>query len=86
VTPTTFERMTDDQIAAFESTSTFTLAESSYFFNGLVFSLLLIWGTWALRTAYTGWADGQLKGRQFGAVAARVALMYLFLGFLLLRH
>ena len=50
----------------------------------LVFVVVLVWGVWALRTAYAGWAARRLSNVQFLGVAARFAAMYVVLTFLLL--
>jgi len=51
---------------------------------GLVFAVLLLWGAWAIRTAYVGWAENQLNQRQFLGVVVRFLAMYLVLTFFLL--
>lgn len=51
---------------------------------GIVFAVLLLWGAWAIRTAYVGWAEGQLNKRQFLGVIVRFIAMYLVLTFFLL--
>lgn len=73
-----------DQIAAFQANSGFTPAEVSTALLSFVFATLLLWGVWAMRTAYSGWAERQLSERQFLAVVVRFAAMYGVLGFFLL--
>jgi integrating conjugative element protein (TIGR03758 family) len=51
---------------------------------GFVFAILLLWGVWAMRTAYVGWAEHHLTQRQFLGVIVRFVAMYLVLGFFLL--
>jgi integrating conjugative element protein (TIGR03758 family) len=51
---------------------------------GGVFVVLLVWGVWALRTAYVGWAEDHLSLRQFMGVAVRFIAMYVVLTFFLL--
>src|SRR3989344_1571213 len=51
---------------------------------GAVFSALLVWGVWAIRTAYVGWAENRLSQRQFLGVVVRFLAMYLVLNFFLL--
>ena len=51
---------------------------------GFVFAVLLLWGVWAMRTAYVGWAEHHLTQRQFLGVIVRFVAMYLVLGFFLL--
>lgn len=76
--------MTADQIAAFQANSGFTPADVSTVSLSFVFAVLLLWGVWAMRTAYAGWAERQLTQRQFLAVIVRFVAMYLVLGFFLL--
>ena len=46
-----------------------------------VFALLLLWGIWALRAAYVGWAAGHITPRQFLGVAVRFVALYLALSY-----
>ena len=45
---------------------------------------VLLWGVWAMRTAYVGWAEQRITQRQFLGVAVRFIAMYLLLTFFLL--
>ena len=47
-------------------------------------AVLLLWGAWAIRTAYVGWSENQLNQRQFLGVVVRFLAMYLVLTFFLL--
>ncbi|MDR1660981.1 MAG: TIGR03758 family integrating conjugative element protein [Azoarcus sp.] len=76
--------MTADQTNAFQANAGFAPNELSALVLGAVFAVLLLWGVWALHTAYTGWAEGHLSERQFLAVAVRFLALYLALGFFLL--
>ena len=76
--------MNPDQLAAFQATGGFTPSASSTVLLGGVFAVTLVWGVWALRTAYTGWAARQLSSRQFLGVAVRFIAIYLVLTYLLL--
>lgn len=51
---------------------------------GAVFAVLLVWGVWAIRTAYVGWSESRLNQRQFLGVCIRFVAMYLVLSFFLL--
>ncbi|HNR82285.1 TIGR03758 family integrating conjugative element protein [Ottowia sp.] len=73
-----------DQIAAFQANGGFTPSTASTVVLGFVFAVLLLWGVWAMRTAYVGWADRRLSQRQFLGVIVRFVAMYLVLGFFLL--
>ncbi len=76
--------MTAAQIAAFQANSGFTPAAMSVVLLSAVFAVLLVWGVWAMRTAYTGWVERQLSQRQFLGVVVRFVIMYLVLTFFLL--
>ena len=73
-----------DQVAAFQANGGFTPSTVSTVVLGFVFAVLLLWGVWAMRTAYVGWADRRLSQRQFLGVIVRFVAMYLVLGFFLL--
>lgn len=72
------------QLAAFQANSGLTPAEMATVLLGAVFAVLLLWGVWAIRSAYVGWAEEQLSHRQFLVVVVRFAVLYLVLTFFLL--
>ncbi|WP_413730129.1 TIGR03758 family integrating conjugative element protein [Sodalis sp. RH22] len=72
------------QVAAFQANGGFTPATVSTVVLGIVFAVLLLWGAWAMRAAYVGWAEHRLNQRQLLAVIVRSLAMYLVLGFFLL--
>ncbi|VVO77014.1 hypothetical protein PS874_01466 [Pseudomonas fluorescens] len=72
------------QIAAFQANSGITPAEMATVLLGAVFAVLLLWGVWAIRSAYVGWAEEQLSHRQFLVVVVRFVVLYLVLTFFLL--
>lgn len=76
--------MSADQLNAFVSNSGFTPSACAQLLVGGVFVVLLLWGVWAMRTAYVGWAEQQLSQRQFLGVIVRFVAMYLVMTFLLL--
>ncbi|MGU1062171.1 TIGR03758 family integrating conjugative element protein [Pseudomonas aeruginosa] len=76
--------MSPAQISAFQANSGLTATDVSVVLIGAVFVVLLVWGVWAMRSAYVGWAEEQLSHRQFLAVAVRFAAMYLVLTLFLL--
>jgi len=76
--------MTAAQLAAFQANSTITPASMAAVLVGFVFAVLLLWGVWAIRTAWVGWAENSINQRQLLAVCVRVAAMYLVLTFFLL--
>ena len=76
--------MNPAQIAAFRANGGFLPADVATVVLGFVFAVLLLWGVWALRTAYVGWAEQRISQRQFLGVAVRFAAMYLVLTYFLL--
>lgn len=76
--------MNPAQISAFQANSGLAAASVSAVLIGAVFAVLLAWGVWAMRAAYSGWAEERLSHRQFLAVVVRFAAMYLALTFFLL--
>ena len=72
------------QTAAFQANSGITPSDVSIVLIGAVFAVLLVWGVWAIRSAYAGWADEQLSQRQFLVVVVRFVVLYLALTFFLL--
>jgi len=72
------------QIMAFEANGGITPSTTASLLTSLVFAALLLWGTWAIRTAYSGWAEQRLNQRQFLGVVIRFTAMYLALTLLLL--
>ncbi|SFT72214.1 TIGR03758 family integrating conjugative element protein [Paraburkholderia aspalathi] len=76
--------LTGDQATAFQSNGGFTPAAVSTLMYGVVFATVLVWGVWAIRTAYVGWADHRISQRQFLGVAVRFAAIYVVLTFFLL--
>ncbi|MFJ5483732.1 TIGR03758 family integrating conjugative element protein [Pectobacterium actinidiae] len=76
--------MNASQVAAFQANGGFTPVAVSVVLVGAVFAVLLLWGAWAIRTAYVGWAESRLNQRQFLGVIVRFLTMYLVLTFFLL--
>ncbi|BDB18315.1 MULTISPECIES: TIGR03758 family integrating conjugative element protein [Pseudomonas] len=76
--------LSSDQSAAFLAHGGFTPGASATLLVGVVFAVLLVWGVWALRTAYVGWAEHKLTQRQLLGVAVRFAAMYVVLTYFLL--
>lgn len=75
---------TSDQINAFQANGGFTPTAVSTLVLGIVFAVLLLWGIWAMRTAYVGWTEHRINQRQFLGVIVRFVAMYLVLTFFLL--
>ncbi|MBG5754444.1 TIGR03758 family integrating conjugative element protein [Pseudomonas aeruginosa] len=76
--------MTGSQVSAFQANSSIAPSAMATVLVGVVFAVLLVWGVWAIRTAYVGWAESQLNQRQFLGVCIRFLAMYLVLSFFLL--
>lgn len=76
--------MTEAQFRAFRAGGGIPPEELRIFLLSLLFGVLLLWSTWALRTAYTGWAEQRINQRQLLGVAVRVVALYLLLTYLLL--
>ena len=70
-----------DQVAAFQANGGFTPTTVSTVVLSFVFAVLLLWGVWAMRTAYVGWAENRLTQRHFLGVVVRFVAMYLVLSF-----
>lgn len=76
--------MTPDQLTAFEGNGGFAPSDVAIVLVSGVFAVLLLWGVWALRTAYVGWAEQRISQRQLLGVAVRFVAMYVVLTFFLL--
>lgn len=76
--------MNGAQLSAFQANSGIAPAAMATVLVGVVFAVLLVWGVWAIRTAYVGWSENRLNQRQFLGVCVRFLLMYLLLSFFLL--
>ncbi|QCG68259.1 TIGR03758 family integrating conjugative element protein [Pseudomonas veronii] len=76
--------MTSAQLSAFQANSGIAPAAMATALVGVVFAVLLLWGVWAIRTAYVGWSENQLNQRQFLGVVVRFLAMYVVLTFFLL--
>ncbi|MBA4243699.1 MAG: TIGR03758 family integrating conjugative element protein [Pseudomonas sp.] len=72
------------QTAAFQANSGIAPSDMATVLLGAVFAVLLVWGVWAMRSAYVGWAEEQLSQRQFLVVVVRFVVLYLVLTFFLL--
>jgi integrating conjugative element protein (TIGR03758 family) len=72
------------QTVAFEANGGFPSSAVSVALIGAVFAVLLLWGVWAMRAAYVGWAEERISQRQFLGVVVRFVAMYLALTFFLL--
>lgn len=78
------QAMNGAQLSAFQANSGFTPAVMATVLVGAVFAVLLLWGAWAIRTAYVGWAESRINQRQFLGVVVRFLAMYVVMTFFLL--
>jgi integrating conjugative element protein (TIGR03758 family) len=76
--------LSSDQETAFVAASGFEPSDCATLLLSFVFVVLLLWGVWAMRTAYVGWVEQQISQRQFLTVIVRFVAMYLVLTYLLL--
>ena len=76
--------MSQDQIDAFLANGGFDPSSCAILLLSTVFALLLLWGAWAMRCAYVGWAEQQLSDRALVMVIVRFIAMYLVLTYFLL--
>lgn len=73
-----------DQVAAFQANGGFSPSAVNTVVLSFVFAVLLLWGVWAMRTAYGGWAEHRISQPQFVGVIVRFLAMYVVLSFFLL--
>ncbi|WP_317845508.1 TIGR03758 family integrating conjugative element protein [Pseudomonas caricapapayae] len=76
--------MTASQSSAFQATGGFAASSISNVFVGMVFVAIFLWGAWAIVTAYRGWANQRLDRGAFVSLCARITVIWLVLGYLLL--
>ncbi len=76
--------MTAAQLTAFEAQGGFKPAQMANLLLSLLFVLLLLWGTWAIRSAYNAWVEQRLSTREFFEVVMRFFALYLLLTYFLL--
>ncbi|CAK7008586.1 TIGR03758 family integrating conjugative element protein [Saezia sanguinis] len=76
--------LSTDQLNAFKVNGGFEPDAVATLLLCVVFVVLLVWGIWAIRSAYSCWAVNDLSHKEFALVVVRFALMYLVLTFLLL--
>ena len=76
--------MNGAQVSAFQANSGIAPSAMATVLVGAVFAVLLVWGVWAIRTAYVGCSESRLNQRQFLGVCIRFVAMYLVLSFFLL--
>jgi len=73
-----------DQVSAFNTNSGFTAEQLGTLVLCVLFALVIVWGVWAIKTAYYGWTTQQLSNKEFFMVVVRFCSVYCVLTFLLL--
>lgn len=76
--------LSTDQLSAFQINGGFEPEQLATLLLCTLFVVLLVWGVWAIRSAYACWASNDLSHKEFALVIVRFASMYLVLTFLLL--
>ncbi|WP_446027552.1 TIGR03758 family integrating conjugative element protein [Lelliottia amnigena] len=76
--------MTAAQRASFVANGAIDPGQLSSLLLGLLLATVLLWGVWAMRTAYVGWAEQRLNQRQFVGVVVRFVALYIVLTFFFL--
>ena len=73
-----------DQLQAFKANGGFDPSQLGVLIIAAVFAVLLVWGVWAIKTAYAGWVTQQLSHKEFSLVVVRFLAIYVVLSFVLL--
>lgn len=76
--------LSSDQINAFKTNSGFMPEQLGVLILSFFFAILIVWGFWAIKTAYSGWVTQQLSHKEFLMVVVRYAAIYVVLTFFLL--
>lgn len=76
--------LSPDQVSTFHTNSGFTPEQLGTLILSVLFAVLIVWGVWAIKTAYAGWVTQQLSHKEFVLVVVRFAVIYCVLTFLLL--
>lgn len=76
--------LSTSQSEAFSINSGFTAEQLSTLILGFFFAIFILWGVWAIKTAYSGWVTKQLSHKEFVMVIVRFGVIYCVLTFLLL--
>ena len=53
--------MNGAQVSAFQANSGIAPSAMATVLVGVVLAVLLVWGVWAIRTAYVGWSESRLN-------------------------
>ncbi|AYL79961.1 TIGR03758 family integrating conjugative element protein [Pseudomonas savastanoi pv. phaseolicola] len=76
--------MSSTQTSAFEAAASFTPASSNTLWTGIAVGILLLWGVWVFSSIYRGWATRNLAAPAAAVAAARWAVLFMIMTFMLL--
>lgn len=76
--------LSSEQTSAFELNAGFMPEQLGSLLIGTVFAVVLVWGAWAIATAYSGWASEKISRKEFLAVVVRFVVIYIILGIFLI--
>ncbi|MDU8647811.1 MULTISPECIES: TIGR03758 family integrating conjugative element protein [Pseudomonas syringae group] len=76
--------MSSTQNSAFQAAAGFSPANSNTLWTGIAAGILLLWGVWVLLSIYRGWATRNLDRSAAAASAARWAVLFMVMTFMLL--
>jgi len=76
--------LSNEQSTAFQLNGGFTPEQLGMLVIGFVFAVVLVWGAWAIATAYSGWANEKITRKEFVAVVVRFVVIYAVLGIFLI--
>lgn len=62
--------MNGAQVSAFQANSGIAPSAMATVLVGVVFAVLLVWGVWAMRTAYVGWSKAASTSASSSASAS----------------
>ncbi|EPM60815.1 hypothetical protein A264_09353 [Pseudomonas syringae pv. actinidiae ICMP 19071] len=76
--------MSSTQTSAFQAAAGFSPANSNTLWTGIAVGILLLWGVWVFSSIYRGWATRNLAAPAAAVAAARWALLFMIMTFMLL--
>lgn len=76
--------LSNDQLIAFKTNSGYMPEQLGTLILMVLFAVVLVWGVWAIKTAYSGWTAQQLTPKEFFMVLVRFLVIYIVLTFFLL--
>lgn len=76
--------LSPEQVAVFNTNSGFMPENLGTLILSILFATLIVWGVWAIKTAYAGWSSQQLTHKEFFMVIVRFTVIYIVMSFILL--